>query len=301
MQADAPAGGQVPDDGLTHEGVREAEPVESASRTDEPRLLGRLERVERPLGVDAARRRDDLGVEFRARHRRDRQHLGRTGREAGEPPAHDVADARRDRRLGRVALPERPHHLADEERIALRHGTNPRRERRRPPGVGEDRGDVRLGERSELQPADVRLARQPRHNVGEQRGAARLRVAVGGEHEHAHPVVGAQDVLQEEQRQLVRPVQVVEHEQHRRRGARGREQRRGRVQHPQPLDLGGGGRRLRGCPAAAQSAMGSTGTSSPARAPSCTRSSSSGHAAAYADSASANGCAAAAGPSSQCP
>ena len=84
------------------------EPVEGARRADEPRLLGRLERVERPLGVDAGRRRDDVDVELRARHRGGRQDLGRAGRQAGEPPAHDVADARRDRCLGRVARPRAP-------------------------------------------------------------------------------------------------------------------------------------------------------------------------------------------------
>ena len=169
VQADAAAGGKVPDDGLSHEGVREGEPVEGARRADEPRVLGCLERVERALGVDPARGRGDVDVEFRARHRGDRQDLGRAGGEAGEPPAHDVADARRDRCLGRVALPERPHHLADEERIALRHGANPRRERGRPPGVGEDGRDVGLGERGELQPADVGPARKPRDHLGEQR------------------------------------------------------------------------------------------------------------------------------------
>ena len=119
VQADTPAGRQVADDGLPYEGVRECEAVEGTRRPDELRLLGRFERVEGALGIDAARRRDYVGVELVPRHGCDLQQLDDAGREAGEPPAHDVADARGDGPLGGVALSERANHLPDEERVPL--------------------------------------------------------------------------------------------------------------------------------------------------------------------------------------
>ena len=214
VQADAPAGRQVADDGLPHERVRECEAVEGAGRPDELRLLGRFERIEGALGIDAARRRDDVGVELVPRHGCDLQQLDDAGREAGEPPAHDVADARGDGSLRGVALSERANHLPDEERVPLRHLSDPWGERGRPPGVAEDVGDIALGQRSELQPAHVRPARQPRHHRRQQWRAARFRVAVGRDHEQAHARVGAEDVLNEQERQVLGPVEVVEHEQH---------------------------------------------------------------------------------------
>ena len=51
-------------------------------------------------------------------------------------------------------------------------------------------------------------------------------------------------MAQQQQREIVGPVQVVEHEQHGRRRAGGLEQRRGGLERAQSLDLGRGGRRL---------------------------------------------------------
>ena len=220
VQADAATGGQVPDDGLTHEGVGEAEPVRGAGGADEPRVLRRLERVERALGVETARRRDDVRIELLSRHRGGSQDLGCAGGQAAEPPADDVADTGRDSALRRLALPERSRHLPDEERVALGHREDPRRQLRCPAGVTEDRCDVALGQHHELEPADVRATREPGHHSGEQRRPGRLRIPVGRDDEQPHPDVGAEDMLQQQERQLVRPVQVVEHEQHRRNLAR---------------------------------------------------------------------------------
>ena len=100
VQADTPAGCQVADDGLPHEGVRECEAVEGAGRPDQLRLLGRFERIEGALGIDAARRRDDVGVELVPHHGCDLEQLDDAGREAGESPADDVADARVTARSG---------------------------------------------------------------------------------------------------------------------------------------------------------------------------------------------------------
>ena len=187
VQADAPAGGQVPDDGLPHERVREGEAVEGAGGADEPRLLGRLERVER-----RARRRC-RSPPRRCRRRTRGPPRPRPSSTSTTPAGRRASRQRTTSRtrgvtaaLGGVAFSERANHLPDEERVALGHGSHPRGERRRPPGVAEDGRDVRLGQRSELEPADVRPARQPRHHAGEQRRAARLRVAVGREHEQAH-------------------------------------------------------------------------------------------------------------------
>jgi hypothetical protein len=116
--------------------------------------------------------------------------------------------------------------------------------RRLAAGLREDRRDFRLGERPQLEPGDVGAWCQAGHDVAEQGRPAGLGVAVGRQHEQPHGGVGAQHVAQEHQRQIVGPVQIVEHEEHRRRRPGGLQQRGGGLQRAQLLDLGLGGRGL---------------------------------------------------------
>ena len=101
----------------------------------------------------------------------------------------------------------------------------------------EDRGDVGLGERPELQPGDVRPPCQARHDLAEQGRTAGLGVPVGGDYQQPHGDVESQHVTQQQQREVVGPVQVVQHDQHGRRCAGGLKQRAGGLEHTQPLDL----------------------------------------------------------------
>ena len=95
----------------------------------------------------------------------------------------------------------------------------------------EDRRDVGLGERPELEARDIGAARQAGHDVGQQRRAAGLGVTVGRHHQQPHAGVGPQQVAQEHQGQLVGPVHVVQDEQHGRRGTGGLQQRAGGIEH----------------------------------------------------------------------
>ena len=243
VQAHAPAGRQLVPDRLAHERMREAEAIQHPGGSHEARPLGSLEGVESGFEVDIDRVGQHVGVEVRARHRGGGKDVGRPVWQPGEAPAHDVAHPRSDLRARVAVLAEAGEHLADEERVALGDGAHAAGERRPPPGMREDRGDVGLGERPELQPGDVRAPGQTGHDLAEQGGAAGLGIAVGGDQEQPDRRVGAQHMAQQEQRQVVGPVQVVEDEQHGRRLAGGLQQRRGGLQRVQPLDLGRGGRR----------------------------------------------------------
>jgi hypothetical protein len=134
--------------------------------------------------------------------------------------------------------------LADEERVARSGGAHAPSQRRSASGRCEDRRDVALGERPQRVAGNVVAPRQAGHDVAEQGRAARLGVAVGGQHEQPHGSLGAQQVLQVHQREIVGPVQIVEHKQHGPRCARGLQQRCGGLQRAQPLNVGLGGRRF---------------------------------------------------------
>jgi hypothetical protein len=100
--------------------VREAEAIQNPGGTDKPRSLGGLEGVQSGLDIDLDHIGEHVGIELRAGHRRCVQDVACPVGEPGQPPAHDVAHARGERRT-RVAVPaERGDHLADEERVALR-------------------------------------------------------------------------------------------------------------------------------------------------------------------------------------
>ncbi len=132
---------------------------------------------------------------------------------------------------------ERANRFADEKRIPRGGPPHGAGLRGLAACVREDRRYVALAQRAELEAGDVRPPRQTGHDVGEQGRATGLGVAVGGQHEHARGGVGAQQVAQQQQRQVVGPVQVVEHQQHGHRLAGGLQQRGGGLERAQPLDL----------------------------------------------------------------
>ena len=65
---------------------------------------------------------------------------------------------------------------------------------------------------AEVQPGDTALPAEVGQHVGQRMAAVEVGVAVGGQDEHPHRRDRAQEVAQQEQRRLVGPVQVVEHE-----------------------------------------------------------------------------------------
>jgi hypothetical protein len=180
VHAHPSAGRQVVDDGLAHEHVGEGEAIEGPGGAHEPCPLGGLQHVERAVELDACRGGDDVGVELGAGHGGDGQHGGRRIGEPRQPPPNHVAHAGRERSFSSVVA-ERADDLADEERVALGELAHAGGERRPAPGVGEQRGDVRFGERAELDAGDILAARQAADDVVEESGAAGLGVAVGGE------------------------------------------------------------------------------------------------------------------------
>jgi hypothetical protein len=106
-------------------------------------------------------------------------------------------------------ITQRVDHLTDEERVALGGGAHLRGKHRATAGIHEDLRDIRLGERRELDARDIGTARQTGHDVDEQPRAAGLGVAVRGQHQQPHVGIGPQQVAQEQQGQLVGPVNVV--------------------------------------------------------------------------------------------
>ena len=93
-----------------------------------------------------------------------------------------------------------------------------------------------LGETPDLDLRHESLAAKLRERVGEAVGAG-LGRAVGAEHEHAPVVRRPRDVAQQQQRRAIRPLQIVEHEQHRRLGRHLAEQPDDGLEQPVALGL----------------------------------------------------------------
>ena len=165
---------------------------------------------------------DQLLVEVTADHRRNPQRLVGLLAEAVETAADHLADALRDLQLRRAAAAgqlalagEQPDDLADEERVAvglLLDGLGQSRRRRGARGHldvaldGADRQPLQRDAPTALDAGD--LAEHP----GERMVAAELDVAVGAEDQQATRGELASREAEQEQRRLIRPMQVVEHE-----------------------------------------------------------------------------------------
>ena len=217
MQAHALERHELGEQHLPDERVGEPEPGERTRLLDDESGLARLgDRVDQ---LGAAHLLDEREVERRADDRGDRERVVRRVRQARQPPAGGLAHAFGQRAgLPRAAgLLDVAHHLDQEERVARRHLGE-----LAPEGaVGvADRGEVGVdvggGEAAERDAMRVGVAPQVGERRGERMRARELGVAIGADDEQAAALRAAQQVTQQRQRRLARPVEVVEHEQHRR-------------------------------------------------------------------------------------
>jgi hypothetical protein len=210
------AGQQRRVDRLGEQRVAEAE---AARRLvgDEHAVLDRLAQRSAQLGLGERRR----GAQQRVAHiapggRRQPQHALRRGVEPRRARQQQVAQAARQ--LARVVA-RGGQQLLGEERVALgaRDDRVGQRRRRRAFAPGEQRGQLVARERAELH--HERRAGSP-HAVGEAAhalGRCGVVGATGREQQHAPLVEVVREVDDEIERRRVGPVQVLEHEQHRRR------------------------------------------------------------------------------------
>ena len=175
---------ELGDEHLPHECVREAEATEHGRvLDDEPRLTGLGHGVDEVAAHDVL---DQLDIEGRAHHRRDREGVVGRSRQAGEPPPRCLTNAFRE--AGRIPCPARlldmAQHLDQEERVAP--GDLGDRSRQCVIGV-PDRVQVRLhlgcGETSERDAIRRRVAPQVGEGGGQRVRSSELGVAVRADHQ----------------------------------------------------------------------------------------------------------------------
>ena len=119
-------------------------------------------------------------------------------------------------------LNEQPDDLGDEERVALRLRVDHVDELRRWCDAArclDEAADVLLGQAAQQDPLEAALAAQLGECLRERVPARELDVAVGADEQQARAGELARDELEQAQRSLVRPVQIVEHEHERLRFA----------------------------------------------------------------------------------
>jgi hypothetical protein len=204
--------------GLPEQVVREPQPV---GRTDQDPGPHRL--IDERADVVPGRQHpaEHLRPDPRPAHRRDRDQLGARGGQPSQPPLQRVPHGPRRRRRG-----AEPGQLPDEERVAAGTPVQPRRQL----GVGRlpgDRGDDRR-HAGRVEPG------QRQHGAAVGRRPRQLGVPVGAEQQHpCVPQVGGGE-LDQPQRRLVRPLQVVDDQDQ--RAARGQpgERRDHRLGQPEP-------------------------------------------------------------------
>ena len=132
-------------------------------------------------------------------------------------------------------------HLFHEERVAFGLGVHERGELGRrclPADRADERGD-RLGiETVQRDPLDQSLAPQIGERLCERMRAREIGFAVGAEHQQVVLAVAASEERDELQRRAVRPVQVVEDEEHGRACGDRVEPRTDGLEQQEPLRLG---------------------------------------------------------------
>ena len=225
---------------------------------------GRLVKQVDCRGVSpCGRRRHQGGVEPLADQRCDLEYLGALVGQPSQPPPHHVAHGLRDLR-GRLTEPgpflvERakvgqvPGHLQEEEGVSggvpLKF---PRHQRLAFPEGPADRGLEQRGDGIGLKPAQreapaVDVARQ---GVQHRRQVAPLRldVAVHRHREQRGGAPGLHQVGQQQEGGQVRPLQVIEDQQHGMAGPHRRDPRVKRLEEPEALRLGRGQGLGRGSP-----------------------------------------------------
>ncbi len=245
--------------------VGEAVPADRAADLLEHRRLGGLvEGVEQDITGRAARSLDHREVELGADDRRPTQGVVGDVRQARQASADHLADAFGDADLGEgevagpvvVALHEEAglhqvaQHLAHEERVALGLGVHRSGQlhrgglERMAGGRLHERGDAAAVEADQVQPADPGLPAEIAEGLGQRVGPVEVGVPVGGQDEHPQRGDRPQEVAEQEQRRLVGPVEVVEHQDHRVGLRRGRQQVGDGLEHAVALGIGLGPQRL---------------------------------------------------------
>jgi hypothetical protein len=213
--------------------VTKAKPTGRARHFTDHALCHRLvQDVQQPLTREPADPRQRIQPELTTHHGGGDKHAPAVLGEPSDALADHGAHARRDPpvwvRVGQApfGVPQ-THDLHHEERIPLRFGVNcldqPGRELRSG-GELDVGGHVGFAQPRKLYLRGVPLTRE----LGQRRGQRLLqhRVDVAKRAEHEQPAVAdlASDELEQEQRWLIRGVQVVEH-QHERPRLRGRSQK----------------------------------------------------------------------------
>ena len=259
-----PAGGRdAVVDGPAHELV--GEPVGEAPASgllEEAAAHSLVDRVEQGAFFERGGAAHRVELELGPDHGAELEHLAGRPRQAGEAVCDDLAH-----RLGRPDVVDRvsqphgqqPHlerlgidqvapELGEEERVPVRQAEDRLRHLPRPLCAGGQAHELRhlvvaqpaqAHANDALRPGDVDQGlRERRRHVG-------LEVAEGGDEQHPRGAAGSHQVADEQQRRDVRPVHVLQHEQHRRAPADRREQvREGGVQEMAlGVRVGGAGRR----------------------------------------------------------
>ena len=230
-------------DGLAHERVRE---LEAPAGRRAPQQARAQDFVERGLGCGGLERRgagQRARVELEPEHRGGGQQLVGGLAQPRQPDADRVAHALRD--LG--AVDETAQHLLGEERVAVGARVHLRGEsadRRRfaleaaahaalaGQQLSREGGNVFFFETSQPHAVERAVALQLGERAGQRAVAAELGVAVGAEDEQWRRPPRAQKEAGEQQRPVVGPVEVVDHQQQSALGGEPGERRVDRVEQP---------------------------------------------------------------------
>ena len=230
----AAGGGDEREQGLTdllvHEGV--AGLAIGGDVLDQGGARGLLERDEQVVRVDSLQRDEQVEGEGLAGDGRGGEDAATVGADpvqaladhqahaarhfgVGDPDARVPAALRVEELARFVQMPEE---LLDEKGVALGFGEHERDHlgRRRAPGATrQDGGDVLLGQAPKEDLLGQPLAQERREHAGERPASLKLGVAIGPDRQHRDPRESLGHVLHEQQRRLVGPVEVLEHEEQR--------------------------------------------------------------------------------------
>ena len=231
VQPRALARGDAVTERLADDAVRELVAVRAEVHED-ARADGFVEEREQRLRGHPAHLSQHDTVELVADDCRRRQRRAASLAERLEPPAYGLADAQRNAELlvhhrRGLEVPTRlqqAHHLLEEERIPARRAMHRRHERPRLDGAAgaglDEARDVGLGQPPQRQV--LAGPREPSEETAHRRRSMHLPVAMGGEDQCGALLQLAREILQQEERRLVRGVEIVQdHEQRTLRGQRG--------------------------------------------------------------------------------
>ncbi len=195
--------------------------------------LGLLQQLQQPLAVQAAGRLQHPQLEVAADHRGNLQDPLAVVGQAAEPlgdhrpdplrqPALEHPGAAGDR-IEPALAGQQPHHLGDEQRVAVGLLVQRRGQRRRGRHPGHQRdeaGHVLLVQPAQQHPPAVPPSGQVGQGRHQRMPPVDLCVPVDAHHQQAGTLQLATHEAQQGQRRRVRPVQVVEDQQQRAAGGR---------------------------------------------------------------------------------